>query len=346
MNPLIHASRRARACAAPPTVARLLYVRPPTLASPSRAPASPSAPRWERRRPAGVRNFLPSFPSGILSILLILSQNLPAPSRLLTSALAIASLLLAPACQKNTSSPASSAPASPPTEYTYAVVNTFPHDPQAFTQGLVALDADTLLEGTGLSGHSSLRRVELATGHILKRVNLPAPYFGEGIAVLDDRVYQLTWQHQKGFIYDLATLAPLGNFAYTGEGWGLTTDGHSLILSDGTATLRFLDPKTFAVTRTIDVTLDGRSIPRLNELEFVRGEILANIWQTHSLVRIDPASGRVTATIDLTGILPFAERTPQTDVLNGIAYDPATDRLFVTGKNWPRLFEIKLLPKS
>jgi glutamine cyclotransferase len=248
------------------------------------------------------------------------------------------------ACDRQAAKSAS-APSSH-TEYTYAVVAAHPHDPAAFTQGLVSLGNDTLLEGTGQPGRSSLRRVELTTGNVLKRVNLPAPYFGEGITVLGDRIYQLTWQHQKGFIYDLTTFAPLGDFTYSGEGWGLTTDGHSLILSDGTATIRFLNPETFAVTRTIDVTLDGRPIPRLNELEFIEGEIVANIWQTHSIVRINPSTGRVTAVIDLTGILPATDRTADTDVLNGIAYDATTKRLFVTGKNWPHLFEIKLIRKS
>ena len=257
-------------------------------------------------------------------------------------------IFLNSACKPSASSSDASllsSAASSPAHYTYAVVATYPHDPAAFTQGLQYIGNGQLLEGTGQVGKSSLRRVELATGNVVKRVNLPAPYFGEGITVLGDRVYQLTWQHQKGFIYDLATLSPIRDFAYTGEGWGLTTDGRSLILSDGTATIRFLNPETFSVSRTIDVTLDGRPIPRLNELEFIDGEIVANIWQTHSIVRINPSTGHVTAVIDLTGILPAADRTPDTDVLNGIAYDPATKRLFVTGKNWPRLFEIKLQPK-
>jgi glutamine cyclotransferase len=264
--------------------------------------------------------------------------------RLLSQILLIALYSLLTACDKPAAAPSSGSPS--PTQYTYIVVNSYPHDPEAFTQGLVSLGDNLLLEGTGQPGRSSLRRVELTTGNILKRVNLPAPYFGEGIAVLGDRLYQLTWQHQKGFVYDLTSFAPLREFTYTGEGWGLTTDGHSLILSDGTAAIRFLNPETFTVTRTIDVSLDGRPIPRLNELEFIEGEIVANIWRTHSIVRIDPSTGHVTAVIDLTGILPAADRRADTDVLNGIAYDPATKRLFVTGKNWPRLFEIKLLPKS
>jgi glutamine cyclotransferase len=297
--------------------------------------------RSARRDDIRVVHF-PAAPSGILFILLILSKKLrPFPAAIVFALLLIA---LTPACKPSASS--ASAAASPAAHYTYTVVNSYPHDPAAFTQGLQYIGNGIILEGTGQPGKSSLRRVDLTTGNILKRVNLPAPYFGEGITVLGDRIYQLTWQHQKGFIYDLATLSPIRDFAYTGEGWGLTTDGHSLILSDGTATIRFLNPETFAVTRTIDVTLDGRPIPKLNELEFIEGEIVANIWQTHSIVRINPTTGHVTATIDLTGILPAADRTPDTDVLNGIAYDPTQKRLFVTGKNWPRLFEIKLVPRS
>ncbi|MGC4073123.1 MAG: glutaminyl-peptide cyclotransferase [Nibricoccus sp.] len=287
-----------------------------------------------------------SISSAILYIRLILSKKLHAPLRLLSSVIALAAVLLAPACKKNSAGASGSATSSGHAEYTYTIVNSYPHDTQAFTQGLQYLGNDILLEGTGQPGRSSLRRVELTTGNVLKRVNLPSPYFGEGVTVFKDRVYQLTWQHQKGFVYDLATFAPLREFTYTGEGWGLTTDGRSLILSDGTATIRFLDPETFAVTRTIKVVIDGRPLPQLNELEFIEGEIYANIWQTHSIVRIDPSNGRVTGVIDLTGILPASQRTSDTDVLNGIAYDAATKRLFVTGKNWPRLFEIKLIRKG
>lgn len=258
----------------------------------------------------------------------------------LSRALLVALLVGATACGKSTARSTNTH-----AEYTYEVVNAWPHDPQAFTQGLVYLDGQ-LLESTGLNGRSSLRRVELETGRVLKKVNLPSEYFGEGLAVLRDRIYQLTWQHQRGFVYDLATLSPLREFTYSGEGWGLTTDGRALILSDGSPTLRFLDPETSQVLHTLTVTIDGRPLPQLNELEFIDGEIFANIWQTHTIVRIDPATGRVTGTIDLTGILPAQERHRDTDVLNGIAYDPATKRLFVTGKNWPRLFEIKLLPKT
>ena len=241
---------------------------------------------------------------------------------------------------------AGAAPAAPAAvaSYTYEVVRTFPHDRDAFTQGLVYLDG-ALLESTGLNGQSTLRRVELATGRILQQVRVPSQYFAEGMTVLGGKIYQLTWQSQKGFVYDLATFALEKEFAYAGEGWGLTTDGHSLILSDGTDQLRFLDPATFKVTRTLRVTRAGQPLRLLNELEFIRGEIYANIWQSHTVARIDPATGRVLGVIDFFGLLPAADRAANTDVLNGLAYDPATDRLFVTGKNWPKLFEVRLRPQ-
>ena len=241
------------------------------------------------------------------------------------------------------------APAAPPARpvavaaYAYEVVHTFPHDRDAFTQGLVYLNGD-FLESTGLNGHSTLRRVELATGRVLKQVRVPSQYFAEGMTVLGGKIYQLTWQSHHGFVYDLATFALENEFAYTGEGWGLTTDGRALILSDGTDQLRFLDPATFAVIRTVSVTRDGQPLRLLNELELIRGEIYANIWQSNTVARIDPATGRVLGLIDFSGLLPPADRSPTTDVLNGIAYDAATDRLFVTGKNWPKLFEVRLTP--
>ncbi len=228
-----------------------------------------------------------------------------------------------------------------PPAATYEVVNRYPHDPAAFTQGLL-YDGGVLYEGTGLNGESGLRRVELETGRVLDRRDIGPEFFGEGLTLLDGRLYQLTWQSQRGFIYGRDCFCPQGEFAYEGEGWGLTTDGQSLILSDGTPRIRFLDPTTFAVTRSIEVTYNGLRLPRLNELEYIRGEIYANIWQTDYLARIDPATGQVTGWIDLAGLLPLADRRPGTDVLNGIAYDAATDRLFVTGKRWPTLFEIRL----
>jgi glutaminyl-peptide cyclotransferase len=193
-----------------------------------------------------------------------------------------------------------------------------------------------------LNGRSSLREVDVATGRVLKQVSLPQIYFAEGLAVIGAQAFQLTWQNQKAFVYDADTFQQLREFAYDGEGWGLTTDGTSLIMSDGTARIRFLNPSTFQVQRTIDVTRDGRPCDRLNELEFIHGEIFANIWQTDEVVRIDPASGKVRGTIDFSGLLAPRDRGPETDVLNGIAYDAKTDRLLITGKRWPKLFEVRL----
>lgn len=268
-------------------------------------------------------------------------------------ALAAATLVGLPACSRGDSS-GSSAAAAPssataaaaePVAYTYDVVKTYPHDREAFTQGLIYLNGE-FIESTGLNGKSSLRRVELATGRVLQKIRVPSEFFAEGMTVLNGKIYQLTWQSHKGFVYDLTTFALEREFSYTGEGWGLTTDGRSLILSDGTDAIRFLDPATFAVTRTLKVTHRGEPLRLINELELIRGELYANIWQSSTIVRIDLATGRVTAYIDLFGILPAADRAPDTDVLNGIAHDAATDRLFVTGKNWPTLFEIRLKPKS
>lgn len=240
--------------------------------------------------------------------------------------------------------PAASGTASAVTAYGYQVVDVRPHDPEAFTQGLFFLKG-VLFESTGLNGHSSLRRVDLQTGRVLQKLDVSAQYFAEGMTILDGKIYQLTWQNQKGFVYDLESFALKREFTYTGEGWGLTTDGHSLIMSDGTNQIRFLDPATFQVTRTIQVLDHGAPLPRLNELEYVKGEIFANIWQTQSVVRINPADGTVTGMIDFSGLLAPSDYRGNTDVLNGIAYDPAGDRLFVTGKNWPKLFEVRLHPK-
>ncbi|MGH7995395.1 MAG: glutaminyl-peptide cyclotransferase [Opitutaceae bacterium] len=255
------------------------------------------------------------------------------------SALALIGVLpaYAPACRGD---PASGLPFD-----SYAVVNVFPHDRGAFTEGLTCLGGGVLLESTGLYGSSTLRKVDLRTGRVLQEVKLPADVFGEGTTALDGKVYQLTWKRRTGFVYDLASLRKVGEFDYSGEGWGLTTDGRSLIMSDGTNRIRFLDPATFAVTRTIDVTLRGQPLERLNELEYVRGQIYANIWESSFVARIDPATGRLLGLIDLFGLLQPADRDSHTDVLNGIAFDPASGRLFVTGKDWPKLFEIRLKPK-
>jgi len=226
--------------------------------------------------------------------------------------------------------------------YTYQVVRTYPHDRGAFTEGLTFLGSD-LLESTGLNGSSTLRKVDLQTGNVIQKVSLTSDYFGEGATVLGSRVFQLTWQNQKCFVYNAWSLEPEREFSYTGEGWGLTTDGRSLIMSDGSNQIRFIDPATFGTTRTIGVFLHGQALVRLNELEYVKGEILANIWQTQFVARIDPATGKVLGMIDFTGLLSPGDYDEHTDVLNGIAYDPAGDRLFVTGKNWPELFEVRLI---
>ncbi|MGD8397111.1 MAG: glutaminyl-peptide cyclotransferase, partial [Candidatus Eiseniibacteriota bacterium] len=242
--------------------------------------------------------------------------------------------------------------------YGYRVLRTFPHDPQAFTQGLVYHQGE-LLEGTGIRGESTLRRVALETGAVLQRVDLDDEYFGEGITLFGDRIIQLTWTSRVAFVYDAVTFARVGQFIYPTQGWGITHDGTRLIMSDGTPTLYFRDPETFAELGRITVTDGGVPVQRLNELESIDGEIYANVWQTDLIARISPATGVVLAWIDLTGLLG-GRRFPagpvfdhqevvqvgaeRQDVLNGIAYDPDGDRLFVTGKLWPSLFEIELVP--
>jgi len=228
--------------------------------------------------------------------------------------------------------------------YSYQVVHAWPHDRGAFTQGLVFLDGE-LLESTGWNGQSSLRRVELESGRVLQQVQLPYNIFAEGLALFGKKLFQLTYQNGKCFVYDLQSFSQQREFTYSGEGWGLTTDGQSLIMSDGSDRLRFIDPDSFVTKRIIAVTAAGRPLNRLNELEYIKGEIFANIWQTDFVARIDPTSGKVVGLINFTGLLPPAERDPSTDVLNGIAYDPAGDRLFITGKRWPKLFEVRLQHK-
>lgn len=241
----------------------------------------------------------------------------------------------------NANVPANQPPANANASAGYQIVNVFPHDPEAYTQGLLFTDG-ALLESTGREGQSSLRRVELQTGKVLNQVSVPRPYFAEGLALLNGKLYQLTWQHGVGFIYDTATFNKLAEFKYSGEGWGLTTDGKLLILSDGSHRIRFLDPETFAVRKTISVVDGGRVIDSLNELEYVKGEILANIWYDERIARIDPNTGRVNGWIDLKGLREASGATGEESVLNGIAYDAAADRLFLTGKLWPKLFEIRL----
>jgi len=230
-------------------------------------------------------------------------------------------------------------------EYTYKIVNVYPHDPQAYTQGLVYKDG-YLYEGTGLNGRSSLRKVRLETGEVLQRVDLPPELFGEGIALLGGKIFQLTWKAGTGFIYDAHDFHLLRKFSYPGEGWGLTTDGRLLYMSDGTPEIRVLNPETLKEMRRIKVHDAASPVNELNELEFINGELFANIWQTDRIARISPRTGKVVGWVDLSGILsPMYRRTPDA-VLNGIAYDPQGKRLFVTGKLWPNIFEIQLIPKK
>lgn len=223
------------------------------------------------------------------------------------------------------------------------VVATHPHDTMAFTQGLQVVNG-MFVESTGQYGTSSLRHVNIRTGKVLKRIELGPRYFGEGLTVLNGKVYMLTWLNQQGFVYDATTLQELGTFRYSGEGWGLTNDGINLIMSNGSNTITFLDPVNARVIRTIDVILDGTPLRELNELEYVEGEILANVWRQDIIVRIDPNSGLVRSVINCAGLLPLAEHTPSTDVLNGIAFDSVARKLYVTGKNWPHVYEIATSP--
>jgi glutamine cyclotransferase len=242
-----------------------------------------------------------------------------------------------------------SAPPTPDTSgvpvATYQVINTYPHDPKAFTEGLV-FENGLLYEGTGLNGESTLRKVQLETGTILQTTPITEPAdFGEGITIFGEKIMQLTWQSHVGFVYDKASFERLGEFHYPTEGWGMTHDGQRLIMSDGTATLHFLDPQTFQEVGHVDVFDRNGPVVKLNELEYIHGEIYANVWQTELIARISPQTGQVLGWIDMTGLLSPEERQPPVDVLNGIAYDSAGDRLFVTGKRWPKLFEIKVVDR-
>jgi glutaminyl-peptide cyclotransferase len=222
----------------------------------------------------------------------------------------------------------------------YTVINSYPHDDGAFTQGLL-YDGGVLFESTGLYGESSLRRVDLESGNVLQQIGLDPAYFGEGLALWDGNLIQLTWREHTAFLWNATSFAPTGSFAYTGEGWGLTHDGRRLIMSDGSSTLRFLDPVTYVESGTVAVVDDGGPVADLNELEWIAGEIFANQWYTDRIARIDPDTGGVIAWINLDGLLD--PQPPAADVLNGIAWDAAGERLFVTGKRWPSLFEIELV---
>ncbi|TAM58040.1 MAG: glutaminyl-peptide cyclotransferase [Rhodanobacter sp.] len=227
--------------------------------------------------------------------------------------------------------------------YGYKVVHVYPHAASAYTEGLFYKDG-YLYESTGQNGASTVRKVALQTGAVLQQYNLPPQYFGEGIVDWKNHLVQLTWQSQTGFVYDLASFKLQRTFSYPGEGWALTRDSKHLYMSDGSSMLRILDPQTLAATGRIRVTADGVPVTRLNELEWVKGQIYANIWLTNRIARINPASGHVTGWIDLSGLLDVNRLPdPGNDVLNGIAYDATHDRLFVTGKRWPKLFEIRLV---
>jgi glutaminyl-peptide cyclotransferase len=242
-----------------------------------------------------------------------------------------------------TSSGAQQRPGATAPVDTYQVVRSYPHDPEAFTQGLLYFDG-VLYESTGLEGQSSLRKVRLENGEVLQIHRLDPRYFAEGIALWRDRIIQLTYTTEIGFVYDRETFKPLRTFTYKGEGWGLTHDGKRIIMSDGSSFLRFLDPETLEETGRVQVRDGKLPVEQVNELEFIKGEVFANIWGSDRIARIDPQSGRVNRWIDLTGLLDPREAR-NVDVLNGIAYDAAKDRMFVTGKLWPRLFEIKVVAR-
>ncbi len=252
---------------------------------------------------------------------------------------------LHPAPEKETPMEVAAAAASAPDapeRLKVRVLSTRPHDPDAFTQGLV-LDGTTMFESTGLNGKSSLREVDPQTGKVKRRVDVPSEYFAEGLALADGRLIQLTWKEEKAFVYDRADFRRSGEFRYDGEGWGLCSDGARLVMSDGSDRLTFRDPKTFAVQSIVNVSLAGKPATELNELECVDGAVYANVWQTDDILRIDPKDGRVTAVIDASGLLTSEERQ-KTDVLNGIAWSPATKSFLITGKLWPKMFEVQFVP--
>jgi glutamine cyclotransferase len=223
----------------------------------------------------------------------------------------------------------------------YEVVGSYPHDPAAFLQGLLWHDGG-FYESTGLEGHSTLRRVDFPSGRVVKSISLAPDIFAEGLALVGDHLIQLTWKAHRGFVYDRETFRLLREFSYETEGWGITYDGKDLIMSDGSDRLTYLDPATYQPTHRLAVTMNGNPVHSLNELEFIEGEIWANVWQTDLILRIDPATGQVSSYLNLKGILPPSAQTGNEDVLNGIAYDPKAKRIFVSGKLWPRLFEIRV----
>ena len=242
-----------------------------------------------------------------------------------------------------TPTPTKTAGPPPIVNYTYNIVKTMPHDTSAFTEGLTIQDG-TLYESNGQNGASDVRIVDLKTGAVKNSVKLDAQYFGEGMTILNGKIFQLTWQNHQGFIYDENTLAKLGDFTYTNEGWGLTNDGRFLIMSDGSNAITYLNPETFQVQKVVYVYDKGQPLPNINELEYIKGVLYANIWHTDKVVQIDPAFGEIIGWIDFSGLRSPEAQQNQEAVLNGIAYDSASDQLFVTGKLWDKLFEVKLVP--
>jgi glutamine cyclotransferase len=271
-------------------------------------------------------------------------------SRSLTVALTVLGILCA-ACGGDHPAPAIAAsdsahqavaaPLAGTPTYAIQVMHRYPHDTKAFTEGFEWHDG-ALYEGTGIVGESGVRRTDLTTGALLAYKELAPPHFGEGVTIFKGTLYELTWKDGVGFKYDARSFAPRGGFTYSGEGWGLTHDDHSLIMSDGSSVLKFLDPATFKVERTLAVTADGMSVPRLNELELIHGELWANLWQTSTIARIDPESGRVISWVDISPLTSQIPAGDTIDVANGIAYDSAADRIFVTGKLWSAVYEIRL----
>ncbi len=259
----------------------------------------------------------------------------------------VALVALSGGCVENEAPLPSSIPTPKPSplrstpSYDYTIVNTYPHDPEAYTQGLV-FDDGVLYEGTGLRGASTLRKVELETGKVLKEYQLPERFFGEGVTLWEDTLIQLTYQSRIGFVYDKESFLLRKKFTYPTDGWGITHDGKHLIMSDGTATLHYLDPETFEEVKRIEVHDNATPVTHLNELEFIKGTVFANVWPTNRIARISPETGEVVGWVDLGGLLSKEDYQQPVDILNGIAYDDTNDRLFVTGKYWPKLFEIEL----
>ena len=259
-----------------------------------------------------------------------------------TLVLALIYMMLAPAGSKSPANSANHAATNAPAKLdAYEIVNSYPHDPEAFLQGLVWYD-NGFYESTGLEGRSTLRRVEFPSGRVVKSISLAPDLFGEGLALVGDRLVQLTWTTQRGFVYDRDSFKLLREFRYNTEGWGITYDGKNLIMSDGTSTLTYLDPETFQPVRRLNVTWNGRAQDQLNELEYIEGEIWSNVWQENYILRIDPETGRVKSYLDMKNLFPPQLRTGDEDVLNGIAYDAQAKRIFVSGKLWPYIFEIRL----